>query len=108
MGEGGGGLLPKASIVAVLRHLNSFVLKLRRCLTTRAPSTCCTCHSVAILFVLDLVQVFDHNNPDHLEAVLRTNIAEGQPRTGRPWKKVGVGMCGWVGGGVQVPALVLG
>ena len=24
----------------------------------------------------------------HLEAVLRTSIAEGQPRTHRPWKKI--------------------
>jgi serine palmitoyltransferase len=34
------------------------------------------------------VKVFDHNNPAQLEAVLRASIAEGQPRTGRPWKKV--------------------
>lgn len=34
------------------------------------------------------VRVFSHNDPDNLEAVLRAAIAEGQPRTGRPWKKV--------------------
>ena len=34
------------------------------------------------------VKVFDHNDPAHLEAVLRAAIAEGQPRTGRPWKKI--------------------
>lgn len=34
------------------------------------------------------VKVFDHNEPAHLEAVLRAAIAEGQPRTGRPWKKI--------------------
>jgi serine palmitoyltransferase len=34
------------------------------------------------------VKVFDHNDPAQLEAVLRASIAEGQPRTGRPWKKV--------------------
>lgn len=34
------------------------------------------------------VKVFDHNDPAHLEAVLRSAIAEGQPRTGRPWKKI--------------------
>ena len=34
------------------------------------------------------VKVFDHNQPAHLEALLRSAIAEGQPRTGRPWKKV--------------------
>ena len=33
-------------------------------------------------------QVFQHNNPEHLEAVLRSSIAEGQPRSGRAWKKV--------------------
>lgn len=32
--------------------------------------------------------MFDHNEPAHLEAVLRAAIAEGQPRTGRPWKKI--------------------
>ena len=32
--------------------------------------------------------MFDHNQPAHLEALLRSAIAEGQPRTGRPWKKV--------------------
>ena len=26
--------------------------------------------------------------PDHLEKVLREQIAEGQPRTHRPWKKI--------------------
>lgn len=35
------------------------------------------------------VKVFRHNDAAHLEAVLRTSIAEGQPRTHRPWKKVG-------------------
>ena len=34
------------------------------------------------------VKVFRHNDPEHLEAVLRASIAEGQPRTGRPWRKV--------------------
>jgi serine palmitoyltransferase len=34
------------------------------------------------------VRVFDHNDPGQLEAVLRAAIAEGQPRSGRPWKKV--------------------
>ena len=34
------------------------------------------------------VKVFDHNDPQALDAVLRASIAEGQPRTGRPWKKV--------------------
>ncbi|OQR83269.1 serine palmitoyltransferase [Achlya hypogyna] len=34
------------------------------------------------------VAVFKHNNASHLEVVLRTKIAEGQPRTHRPWKKI--------------------
>ncbi|XP_022770823.1 long chain base biosynthesis protein 2a-like [Durio zibethinus] len=34
------------------------------------------------------VRVFQHNTPSHLEKVLREQIAEGQPRTHRPWKKI--------------------
>lgn len=34
------------------------------------------------------VKVFRHNDAGHLDRVLRHSIAEGQPRTGRPWKKV--------------------
>uniref|UniRef100_A0A6N2KUX3 serine C-palmitoyltransferase n=1 Tax=Salix viminalis TaxID=40686 RepID=A0A6N2KUX3_SALVM len=34
------------------------------------------------------VRVFQHNTPSHLEEVLRQQIAEGQPRTHRPWKKI--------------------
>lgn len=34
------------------------------------------------------VAVFRHNTPEHLEEVLREAIAEGQPRTHRPWKKI--------------------
>lgn len=34
------------------------------------------------------VKVFEHNNANHLEALLRASIAEGQPRTHRPWKKI--------------------
>lgn len=34
------------------------------------------------------IKVFQHNDPDHLETVLREAIAEGQPRTHRPWKKI--------------------
>ena len=33
-------------------------------------------------------QVFAHNDVEHLEAVLRRAIAEGQPRIHRPWKKI--------------------
>lgn len=35
-----------------------------------------------------VVKVFRHNNVRHLESLLRFHIAEGQPRTHRPWKKV--------------------
>lgn len=34
------------------------------------------------------VKVFRHNDMAHLEELLRSSIAEGQPRTHRPWKKV--------------------
>jgi serine palmitoyltransferase len=34
------------------------------------------------------VKVFRHNEPEHLERVLRAAIAEGQPRTHRPWTKI--------------------
>ncbi|CAI0446713.1 unnamed protein product [Linum tenue] len=34
------------------------------------------------------IRVFQHNTPSHLETVLREQIAEGQPRTHRPWKKI--------------------
>ncbi|KAL0318931.1 UNVERIFIED_CONTAM: Long chain base biosynthesis protein 2a [Sesamum angustifolium] len=34
------------------------------------------------------IRVFQHNTPSNLEKVLREQIAEGQPRTHRPWKKI--------------------
>jgi serine palmitoyltransferase len=34
------------------------------------------------------ITVFRHNDPKSLEMVLRKAIAEGQPRTHRPWKKI--------------------
>mmetsp|Transcript_13963 Transcript_13963/g.16862 ORF Transcript_13963/g.16862 Transcript_13963/m.16862 type:complete len:487 (-) Transcript_13963:457-1917(-) len=34
------------------------------------------------------VKVFRHNDPAHLERVVRESIAVGQPRTFRPWKKI--------------------
>jgi len=34
------------------------------------------------------VQVFAHNDMEHLELVLRKAISEGQPRINRPWKKI--------------------
>ncbi|KAI3913152.1 hypothetical protein MKW98_007168 [Papaver atlanticum] len=35
-----------------------------------------------------VLRVFEHNTPSHLEEVLREQIAFGQPRTRRPWKKI--------------------
>ncbi|XP_074575658.1 long chain base biosynthesis protein 2d-like [Curcuma longa] len=35
------------------------------------------------------VQVFQHNSPSHLEAVLREQVVKGQPGTGhKPWRKI--------------------
>ncbi|KAK4437399.1 Long chain base biosynthesis protein 2a, partial [Sesamum alatum] len=34
------------------------------------------------------IRVLQHNTPSHLKKVLREQIAEGQPRTHRPWKKI--------------------
>ncbi len=34
------------------------------------------------------VKVFLHNDMKHLEKILRNAILQGQPRTGRPWKKI--------------------
>lgn len=34
------------------------------------------------------IRVFKHNDMSHLEYVIRDAIAQGQPRTHRPWKKI--------------------
>lgn len=34
------------------------------------------------------IKVFQHNDAQNLEAILREAIADGQPRTHRPWKKI--------------------
>lgn len=34
------------------------------------------------------MQVFRHNDVEHLEALLRDSISSGQPRTHRPWRKI--------------------
>merc|ERR1711871_44761 len=34
------------------------------------------------------VKTFRHNSPKDLERVLRASIAQGQPQTGRPWRKI--------------------
>lgn len=36
------------------------------------------------------IKTFRHNDMEHLERVLRTSIVEGQPGSGRAWKKVGI------------------
>jgi len=35
-----------------------------------------------------VVKVFNHNDADHLERVIRRAILEGQPKSRRPWKKI--------------------
>jgi len=35
-----------------------------------------------------VIKVFKHNNASNLESILREAIADGQPRTHRPWKKI--------------------
>ncbi|GBG71492.1 hypothetical protein CBR_g8908 [Chara braunii] len=55
------------------------------------------------------VKVFKHNSPEHLEQVLRKSIAEGQPRTHRPWKKVLImveGVYSMEGEMVRLPEIV--
>lgn len=42
---------------------------------------------VAVLFIHFLLGYLP-TEPSHLEEVLREQIAEGQPRTHRPWKKI--------------------
>jgi serine palmitoyltransferase len=44
------------------------------------------CWGFRVLMVC--MQVFAHNDKDHLEALLRRSIAEGQPRSHRPWRKI--------------------
>lgn len=94
-GEQGSGARTRTAVVATAaeRHHNT-------CLVggephTALPTSCPTafCISSGVFFHSPFhtgakVKVFDHNDPAHLEAVLRSAIAEGQPRTGRPWKKI--------------------
>ncbi|KAK6640651.1 hypothetical protein RUM44_012348 [Polyplax serrata] len=35
-----------------------------------------------------IIKVFKHNNMKSLEKVIRQNIIEGQPKTGKPWRKI--------------------
>ncbi|XP_048600295.1 long chain base biosynthesis protein 2b-like isoform X2 [Brassica napus] len=55
------------------------------------------------------IRVFQHNTPAHLERVLKEQIAEGQPRTHRPWKKIMVvveGIYSMEGEICQLPEIV--
>ena len=80
------------------------------------PATALLIPSTACLAAGARVKVFDHNTPAHLEALLRAAIAEGQPRTGRPWKKVSAAagwlmvcwlawLAGWLAGWLAAAAL---
>lgn len=54
------------------------------------------------------VKIFKHNNALHLEQVLRQAIAQGQPRSHRPWKRIWVILEGIYSmeGEVRVPICV--
>ncbi|KAK4436809.1 Long chain base biosynthesis protein 2b, partial [Sesamum alatum] len=55
------------------------------------------------------IRVFQHNTPSHLEKVLREQIAAGQHRTHRPWKKIFVvveGIYSMEGELCQLPEIV--
>lgn len=55
------------------------------------------------------VAVFKHNNVEHLEKVLRSNIVKGHPRSGRPWKKVFIvveGVYSMEGSIVRLPEII--
>ncbi|KAL9081598.1 MAG: hypothetical protein Q9159_007214 [Coniocarpon cinnabarinum] len=56
-----------------------------------------------------MVQIFKHNDMQDLERILRESLAQGQPRTHRPWKKVLVtveGLYSMEGTMVNLPALI--
>ena len=53
--------------------------------------------------------MFKHNNMENLEYLLRKAIAEGQPRTHRPWKKILIiveGIYSMEGAIVNLPAVI--
>ncbi|KAJ3108019.1 serine palmitoyltransferase component [Phlyctochytrium planicorne] len=55
------------------------------------------------------IKVFKHNDAQDLENVLRESIAQGQPRTHRPWKKILVvveGLYSMEGNIVNLPEIV--
>ncbi|XP_026463599.1 serine palmitoyltransferase 2-like isoform X2 [Ctenocephalides felis] len=54
-------------------------------------------------------KVFRHNNMKHLEKVLETAIVKGQPKTGKPWKKIMIvveGIFSMEGSIVKLPELI--
>eukprot|EP00056_Hartaetosiga_gracilis_P021070 m.22616 g.22616 ORF g.22616 m.22616 type:complete len:515 (+) comp8868_c0_seq1:46-1590(+) len=55
------------------------------------------------------IKVFRHNDMEHLESILRQSIIEGQPRTGRTWKKIMIiveGVYSMEGSLVNLPAVI--
>ncbi|KAK9728812.1 serine palmitoyltransferase component [Basidiobolus ranarum] len=55
------------------------------------------------------IKVFGHNNMESLEQVLRESIAQGQPRTHRPWKKIVLiveGLYSMEGSIVRLPEII--
>eukprot|EP00128_Syssomonas_multiformis_P012191 Colp12_sorted_trinity150504_noHs@26713 len=55
------------------------------------------------------IRVFKHNDMDSLERILRKSIAEGQPRTHRPWKKILIiveGIYSMEGSVVKLPQII--
>eukprot|EP01135_Chromosphaera_perkinsii_P006733 Nk52_evm20s564 gene=Nk52_evmTU20s564 len=55
------------------------------------------------------IKVFKHNDPEKLEQTIRTSIAEGQPRTHRPWRKILIvieGIYSMEGAIVRLPEIV--
>ncbi|XP_063957601.1 serine palmitoyltransferase 2-like [Lytechinus pictus] len=55
------------------------------------------------------VKVFEHNNMESLEKLLKKAIIEGQPRTQRPWKKILIvveGIYSMEGSIVRLPELI--
>lgn len=56
-----------------------------------------------------VTKVFNHNSMKDLERVLRDSIASGQPKTGKPWKKILIiveGVFSMEGSIVKLPEIV--
>lgn len=56
-----------------------------------------------------MIRMFKHNDMENLEKILREAIAQGQPRTHRPWKKIMVvveGLYSMEGTMCNLPALI--